>query len=77
MAMKPDELKEARRDLRLSANAFAHAFGARDERTVRAWEHGIRNGLPICIPRSVEILVGLALEVPEARDWLINRIGEN
>jgi hypothetical protein len=37
MAMKPDELKKARRDLGLSANEFARVFGAHDGRTVRAW----------------------------------------
>jgi transcriptional regulator with XRE-family HTH domain len=73
MAMKPDELKKARRELGLSANEFARIFGAHDGRTVRAWEHGERNGLPARIPRSVEILVSLALEAPEARDWLLSR----
>jgi transcriptional regulator with XRE-family HTH domain len=73
MAMKPDELKKARRELGLSANEFARVFGAHDGRTVRAWEHGERNGLPARIPRPIEILVALALEAPEARDWLLSR----
>jgi transcriptional regulator with XRE-family HTH domain len=72
MAMKPDELKQARRELGLSANEFARVFGAHDGRTVRAWEHGERNGLPARIPRSIEILVALALQTPEARDWLLS-----
>ena len=72
--MTPDELKEARRRLGLSVEDFARAFGAHDGRTVRAWEHGERNGLPARIPRSVELLVGLALRVPEARNWLLKRI---
>lgn len=63
----PAELKSARQRLGLSAEAFARIFGAHDGRTVRGWEHGSRNGLPAHIPRSVEILVGLALELEPVR----------
>jgi hypothetical protein len=68
--MTPEELKDARRRLGLSAEAFARTFGAHDGRTVRGWEYGTRHGLPAHIPRSVDILVRLALEVPAARLWL-------
>ena len=68
--MTPTELKSARARLGLSAEQFAKTFGAHDGRTVRGWEHGERNGLPAHIPRAVDILVRLALEVPAARRWL-------
>jgi transcriptional regulator with XRE-family HTH domain len=68
--MTPQELKAARQRLGLSTEAFARVFGAHDGRTVRGWEHGSRNGLPAHIPRSIAILVTLALAVPEARAWL-------
>jgi transcriptional regulator with XRE-family HTH domain len=70
MTMTPAELKSARRSLGISQEQFAKVFGAHDGRTVRGWEHGTRNGLPAHIPRSVNILVRLALEVPAARQWL-------
>lgn len=68
--MTPAELKAARQRLRLSAEAFARAFGAHDGRTVRGWEHGSRNGLPTRIPRPVEILVRLALALAGVRQAL-------
>ena len=38
--MTPSELKIARKDLGLSAQAFARLIGVHDGRTVRRWESG-------------------------------------
>lgn len=38
--MTPTELKTAREELGLSAQAFARLIGVHDGRTVRRWEHG-------------------------------------
>lgn len=38
--MTPDEIRETRRKLRLSARQFAALFGYADGRTARAWESG-------------------------------------
>jgi transcriptional regulator with XRE-family HTH domain len=38
--MTPTELRTARTELGLSAQAFARLIGVHDGRTVRRWEHG-------------------------------------
>lgn len=62
--MTPEELTEARARLGLTARAFAGLLDVRD-RTVRAWENRDSNATPI--PRTVEIIVSLALEFPAVR----------
>lgn len=54
--MTPAELKQARHQFSLSADAFARWVGASDGRTVRRWESGERN-----IPGPVQVLVRAAL----------------
>lgn len=65
--MTPAELKEARRKLGLSANAFGRMAGlrAKDDkpgRTVRRWEAGTSD-----IPGPVVVLTRLLLDCPAAR----------
>lgn len=59
--MTPSELKQSRKSLGLSAQGFANAFGIASGRTVRKWEAGAP------VPRSVELLVVLALEFSVVR----------
>lgn len=68
--MTGDELKAARHQLGLSINDFAEIFGVANERTVRGWELGFRGDQPTTIPMPVQLLVQMALEMPEARRWL-------
>lgn len=68
--MTGDELKEARHQLGLSINEFAEIFGVANERTVRGWELGWRGDQPTTIPMPVQLLVRMALELPESRQWL-------
>ena len=68
--MTPSELKAARKSLGLTVEGFARAFGVSNPRTVRGWENGVRNGGPAPIPRPIEILVCLALELASVRKRL-------
>jgi DNA-binding transcriptional regulator YiaG len=64
--MTPEEFKQARAALGLTAAEFGAAFDVAG-RTVRGWELGQRNGKPQSVPRSVAVLVRLALKSPSVR----------
>lgn len=68
--MTPDELKSARHRLGLSISGFCRAFGVANERTVRGWEVGFRGDLPAPVPPPVALLVRLAVEFQNVRQWL-------
>lgn len=65
--MTPAELTRIIGQLGVSRAELARIVGAASGRTVRGWEHGERNGKPAPIPRSAEIILDLALNVPAAR----------
>ena len=65
--MTPTELKAFRHSLGLSAQEFAQLVGALNGRSVRRWEVE-------CVPRHVELMVGLAKEVPGVSLWLMRRL---
>jgi hypothetical protein len=67
--MTGPELIEARRRLKLKAVDFARAFDVND-RTVRGWEFGERNGKPNLVPRPIAVLVKAALKYAWVRDEL-------
>jgi DNA-binding transcriptional regulator YiaG len=56
--MTPEELRQAREALGLTAVQFAAAFDV-NERTLRSWEKGEKRGP---VPRTVAVLVRLALK---------------
>ena len=58
--MTPAQLRQARRELGISGGELGIALDVSD-RTVRAWESGQRDGKPCPIPRSMAVLVRLAL----------------
>lgn len=62
--MTPDELKEARHRLGLSANALADLVGVSDGRTVRRWEAGDRD-----IPGPVQVLLRALLANAAVRKY--------
>lgn len=64
--MTPEEFRQARAELGLTGVQFARAFDVAD-RTVRAWEAGMRDGKPAPIPRPIAVLVRLALKMPSVR----------
>jgi transcriptional regulator with XRE-family HTH domain len=64
--MTPDELKRARAALGLTGEELARVFDVHI-RTVRAWQAGARDGKPYPIPRSVAVLVRLALKNSSVR----------
>lgn len=68
--MTGEELKNARHELGLTVNQFCEVFGIVNERSLRGWEYGERNGQPSPVPRQLELLVLLALEFPNVRKWL-------
>ena len=72
--MTGEELKDARHKLGLTVDQFCQIFGIANERTLRGWEYGERNGLPAPVPRQLELLVLIALKFPAVRKWL--EIGE-
>jgi DNA-binding transcriptional regulator YiaG len=57
--MTPQELKAARTELGLSAQAFARLIGVHDGRTVRRWEHG-EAPIPGLLPLYLHMRVVLA-----------------
>lgn len=61
-AVTPDELRDARAALGLSAEGFARLTQVQSGRTVRKWEAGERD-----IPGPVAVLVGVLLASAEAR----------
>jgi len=73
--MTPKELKRARKTLGLSVRDFCQAFGVGNERTLRGWELGFRGDQPAPIPKPVELLVRLALDIEEARELLADIAG--
>jgi DNA-binding transcriptional regulator YiaG len=64
-AVTPDELKDARHALGLSAESFARVVNVESGRTVRRWESGERD-----IPGPVQVIVDLALNIPAVRKRL-------
>jgi DNA-binding transcriptional regulator YiaG len=62
--MTPDELRQAREGLGLTAVAFAKVFGV-NERTLRSWEKGEARSGPI--RPSVAVLARLALKHAHVR----------
>lgn len=68
--MTGDELKAARHALGLTVDRFCEIFAITNERTLRGWEKGERNGLPNPVPKQLELLVLLALKFPAVRQWL-------
>ena len=73
--MNAKELKRARKTLGLSVSDFCLAFGIGNERTLRGWELGFRGDKPAPIPKPVQLLVRLALDIEEAREWLADEAG--
>jgi transcriptional regulator with XRE-family HTH domain len=73
--MTPKELKQARRALGLSIVDFCAAFGVGNERTLRAWESGYRGDQQVFVPKPVQILVKLALELEIVRERLADMAG--
>jgi DNA-binding transcriptional regulator YiaG len=66
--MSPDEFKEARRKLGLSAQELATALGVADGRTVRRWEAGDRD---IPGPAIVLLRIWCDARCPDwARPWI-------
>jgi DNA-binding transcriptional regulator YiaG len=61
--MTPDELREARKSLGLTARQFAAVFDV-NERTLLSWERGEPRGP---IPKPIAILVRLAVKHPLVR----------
>lgn len=61
--MTPAEFRSARHALGLSAEGMARFARVSSGRTVRRWEEGTRE-----IPGPVQLLVELALQVPEVRE---------
>lgn len=68
--MTGDELREARHSLGLTVDQFCEIFAITNERTLRGWEYGERNGQPNPVPKQLALLVELALEFPAVRKWL-------
>lgn len=68
--MNNHELRRARKSLGLTVKQFGEAFGVKDERTIRGWENGERGGKPSPVPEPVALLVQLALEYKNVREWL-------
>jgi DNA-binding XRE family transcriptional regulator len=64
--MKPEELRQARLTLGLTAVEFARVFDV-NERTLRSWEYGVVKGKPSPIPRPIAVLVRLALKYATVR----------
>jgi transcriptional regulator with XRE-family HTH domain len=64
--MTPTELRTARTELGLSAQAFARLIGVHDGRTVRRWEHG---------EAPIPGLLPLYLELREAVEDVLDAIG--
>ena len=64
--MTPNELRRARAKLGLTGRELGIALDVND-RTVRAWESGQRDDKPCPIPRSIAVLVRLALTNPSVR----------
>jgi DNA-binding transcriptional regulator YiaG len=64
--MSPEEFRAARAAFGLTGAEFAKAFDV-SARTVRGWEAGYRDGRPSPIPRTVAILVRLALKHASVR----------
>ena len=64
--MTADELRTARNQLGVSGAEFARAFDV-SERTLRSWEGAIHNKRLIPVPRTVAMLVRLALKNPSIR----------
>jgi DNA-binding XRE family transcriptional regulator len=62
----PDELRQARATLGLTAVEFARVFDV-NERTLRSWEYGVVHGKPSPIPRPIALLVRLALKYASVR----------
>ena len=62
--MTPEELRQAREALGLTAVAFAKVFGV-NERTLRSWEKGEERSGPIRPP--IAVLVRLALKSASVR----------
>jgi transcriptional regulator with XRE-family HTH domain len=52
--LTPTELRTARTELGLSAQAFARLIGVHDGRTVRRWEHG-EAPIPGLLPLYLEL----------------------
>lgn len=66
--MSPEEFKEAKRKLGLSAQGMATALGVADGRTVRRWESGERD---VPGPAIVLLRIWLDPRCPEwAKPWL-------
>ena len=63
--MTPEEFKNIRERLGLSAYRLADIFQVRGSRTVRRWETGDRD-----IPGPAKVLIGLLGEKPELLAYL-------
>lgn len=68
--MTSEELKAARRALKLSAEGFARLVGVQSGRTVRRWERGDRD-VPGTVERLLDALAEMGQERGEAfiRRW--------
>ena len=64
--MTPEEFRRARAELGLTGVEAGRAFDVSD-RTVRGWESGMRDGKPTPIPRTVAVLMRLALKHASVR----------
>lgn len=65
--MSPDEFREARRQLGLSAAQMARALGFSDGRQIRRLEADPADASHRPVSRTVELLVTILLRVPAAR----------
>jgi DNA-binding transcriptional regulator YiaG len=64
--MTSAEFKQAHAELGLTGVEIARALDVTD-RTVRAWEAGMRDGKPAPIPKAIAVLVRLALRHANVR----------
>lgn len=62
--MTPEQLKQARHALGLSAEGMAKLVGVESGRTVRRWEAGSRS-----IPGPVQVIVAALMESPAVRRY--------
>jgi DNA-binding XRE family transcriptional regulator len=64
--MTADEMRQARQTLGLTQEQFGRIFDVAP-RTVSAWENGARDGRASQVPRSIAVLVRLAVKDQRVR----------
>ena len=69
LTLTPQQLKQARAELKLSASGFARLVMVEDGRTVRRWEAGERS-----IPGPVIVIVHAILSSPAVREYFLPQI---